>query len=73
MESFTIEIKRLRTLALEIFKTLNNLNLNFMKDTYIFPFKAPIEMSYRNGMTYLFRLEKQQNMVITVSGLRVYI
>ena len=32
----TVEIKRLRTLALEIFKTLNNLNPNFMKDVFNF-------------------------------------
>ena len=31
-----MEIKRLRTLALEIFKTLNNLNPSFMK--YMFNF-----------------------------------
>ena len=29
-----MEIKRLPTLALEIFKTLNNLNPNFMKDIF---------------------------------------
>ena len=30
----TMEIKRLGTLALEICKTLNNLNPNFMKDIF---------------------------------------
>ena len=32
----TKEIKRLRTLALEIFKNLSNLNPNFMKDIFNF-------------------------------------
>ena len=32
----TIEIKRLRNLAFEIFKTLNNLNPYFMKDIFKF-------------------------------------
>ena len=30
----TMEIKRLRTLALEVFKTVNNLNPDFMKDIF---------------------------------------
>ena len=30
----TIKIKRLRVLAIEIFKTVNNLNPNYMKDIY---------------------------------------
>ena len=30
----TMEIKRLRTLALEVFKTINNLNPSFMKDLF---------------------------------------
>ena len=32
----TMEIRRLRTLALEIFKTVNNLNLDFMKDIFYY-------------------------------------
>ena len=37
----TMEIKRLCTLALEIFKTINNLNPNFMKDIFNFsPYSA---------------------------------
>ena len=37
-ETSTMEIKRLRTLALELFKTVNNLNPDFMKDIfYLFP------------------------------------
>ena len=39
----TIEIKRLHTLALEIFKTLNNLNPNFMKDILNFSRKVLTE------------------------------
>ena len=31
-----MEIRRLRTLALEIFKTLNNLNPTFMKNIFNF-------------------------------------
>ena len=34
--NLTMKIKRLRTLVLGIFKTLNNLNPNFMKDTFNF-------------------------------------
>ena len=29
-----MEIKPLRVLAIEIFKTVNNLNLNYMKDIF---------------------------------------
>ena len=29
-----MEIKRLRVLAIEIFKTVSNLNLNYMKDIF---------------------------------------
>ena len=37
----TMEIKRLRTLALEVFKTLNNLNPDFMKDIfYLSPYQT---------------------------------
>ena len=30
----SMEVKRLRTLALEIFKTLNNLNPNYIKEIF---------------------------------------
>ena len=30
----TMEIKRLRVLPIEIFKTVNNLNINYMKDIF---------------------------------------
>ena len=37
----TMEIKRLRTLALEVFKTVNNLNPDFMKDLfYLSPYQT---------------------------------
>ena len=37
----TMEVKRLRTLALEVFKTLNNLNPDFMKDIfYLSPYQT---------------------------------
>ena len=36
----TMEIKRLRTLAIEVFKTVNNLNPDFMKDIfYLSPYQ----------------------------------
>ena len=50
------------------FKTLNNLNPNFMKEIFIFLLIIPIV-----GMTYLWRIEKQQNMVTKVSELWVHI
>ena len=34
MGSCTMEIKRLRVLALEIFKTMNNINPSYMKDIF---------------------------------------
>ena len=30
-----MEVKRLRTLALEVFKTLNNMNPQYMKDSLL--------------------------------------
>ena len=53
----TIEIKRLRTLALEIFKTFNNFNPNFMKDIFnFFPYsthrKHDIFLHSRNTSNY---------------------
>ena len=37
----TMELKRLRTLALEVFKTVNNLNPDFMKDIfYLSPYQT---------------------------------
>ena len=44
-----MEIKRLRTLATEIFQTLNNLNPSFMKDILI-----PREILKSDLMTSLF-------------------
>ena len=39
----SMEIKRVRTLALEIFKTLNNLNPDFTKDVFSFsPYRRMI-------------------------------
>ena len=41
-ENSTMEVQRLRTLALEIFKTLKNINPNFMKEIiYISPHNIP--------------------------------
>ena len=44
-----MEIKRLRTLATEIFQTLNNINPSFMKDILI-----PREILKSDLMTSLF-------------------
>ena len=52
-----MEIKRLRTLATEIFKTLNDINPNYMKKIfYLSPHKA--------HKKYLFIVVMQQNMAI---------
>ena len=52
-----MEIKRIQTVALEIFKTLNNLNPNFMKDIFYFsPYnthkKYDIFVNSRNTSSY---------------------
>ena len=43
----TMEIKRLKTLALEVFKTVNNLNPDFMKDIFYLS-------SYQTHKKYIF-------------------
>ena len=53
----TIEIKLLRVLAIEIFKTVNNLNPNYMKDIFtpkLHPKVRPndILVKYHNTITY---------------------
>ena len=53
----TMEIKRLRILAIEIFKTVNNLNPNYMTDTFIpklHPKVRPhdILVKHHNTITY---------------------
>ena len=53
----TMEIKRLRVLAIEIFKTVNNLNPNYMKDIFtpkLHPKVRPndILVKYHNTITY---------------------
>ena len=53
----TMEIKRLRVLAIEIFKTINNLNPNFMKDIFtpkLHPKARPndVLVKHHNTMTY---------------------
>ena len=41
IKTSTMEIKRLTTLALEVFKTVNNLNPDFMKDIfYLSPYQT---------------------------------
>ena len=53
----TIEITRLRVLAIEVFKTANNLNPNYMKDIFtpkLHPKVRPndILVKYHNTITY---------------------
>ena len=53
----TIDIKRLRVLASEIFKTVNNLNPNYMKDMFtpkLHPKVRPndILVKHHNTITY---------------------
>ena len=52
-----MEIKRLRVLAIEIFKTVNNLNPNYMKDIFtpkLHPKVRPndILVKHHNTITY---------------------
>ena len=47
-----MEVKRLCTLALEIFKTLNNLNSDYMKEIFF----KPINLTHR-----LFNIKVNQN------------
>ena len=55
----TMEIKRLRTLALEVFKTINNLNPDFMKDIfYLSPYQTT------RNMIFLYIAETLQVLVI---------
>ena len=53
----TMEIKRLRVLAIEIFKTVNNLHPNYMKDIFtpkLYPKVKPndIVVKHHNTVTY---------------------
>ena len=53
----TMEIKRLRVLVIEIFKTVNNLNPNYMKDTFtpkLHPKVRPNDIlaKHHNTITY---------------------
>ena len=53
----TMEIKQVRVLAIEIFKTVNNLNPNYMKDIFtpkLYPKVRPndILVKHHNTMTY---------------------
>ena len=56
-----MENKRLRTLAIEIFKTINNINLSFMKDIFT-PKKDP-KIRF---MTPLIDIMNLQSMVTKV-------
>ena len=46
-----MEMKHLRTLAMEIFNTLNDINLNYMKEIF---YLSPSLMKHTRCMTYLF-------------------
>ena len=53
----SMEIKRMRTLAIEIFKTINNLNPNFMKDIFkskINPRVRPFDITVSSHNTATF-------------------
>ena len=64
--SLTMEIKRLRVLALEIVKTLNNLNRNFMKDVYNF---SPYSTHGKHDIFLLSQNEMYQIGMIEASEL----
>ena len=53
----TMEVKRLRTIAIELFKTLNNQNPSFMRVIF---YRSP------HVTTYLYKVIKQQFLVIKV-------
>ena len=56
----SMEIKLLRTLGMEIFKTLNDINPNYMKkNTFIY-----LLMKHVRKMTYLFIVAIKQNIAI---------
>lgn len=53
----TVEIKRLRVLFIEIFKTTSNLNLNYMKDIFTPKLHAKVRLNdilvmHHNTVTY---------------------
>ena len=56
-----MEVKRLRTLATEIFKTLNNQNSNFMREIF---YRSP-NVSHKNRI-YSDIIIKQQLLLIKV-------
>ena len=59
-----MEIKRLRTHAFEIFKTLNSLNPTFMKDIFI-----SLHIVLTGSMIYFHTVEIHQIMVVEASEL----
>ena len=67
-ESSTMEINRLHTLAREIFKTLNNLNPNFIKKIFYIS-----SHSTRRRYDIFVQSQEATKMVIKVSGLWVHI
>ena len=54
-----MEIKRLITIATEIFKTLNDINPSYMKEIFYY-----ILMKHIRNMNYLLIVVIQQNMAI---------
>ena len=59
-DSQKMEIKRLRTLALEVFKTINNLNPAYMKDIFM---KTNSSSNYPNNLMFLSIKEKLRHCV----------
>ena len=62
----TIEIKRLKVLAIEIFKTVNNLNLNYIKDIFtpkLHPKVRPNDILVKHHNTITYRTKSLKTLV----------
>ena len=56
----TMELKRLRTLALEVFKTVNNMNLEYMKEIFhktAFSTHRPLNLELTKTIQLIKKLE----------------
>ena len=78
-----MEIKRLRTSAIEIFKTINNINLSFMKyiftpkrDPKIRPYDILVKhhksARYADNVLYSFRSENMASTFFQSKILNIY-
>ena len=62
----TIEIKRLKVLAIEIFKTVNNLNPNYIKDIFtpkLHPKVRPNDILVKHHNTITYRTKSLKTLV----------